>query len=128
MPLQRISLALRPTGRARSLADRTTVIRLFDAYAGLLTARQQLLVRLYYHDDLSLGEIAGRLRVSRQAVFDSLRRSLHEMRYVEARLRVLAAAGRNGRRISANKFPMCAVCWMRCASRYSSIPVSKLTM
>ena len=93
-----MSLARRPSGRARSLADRTTVIRLFDAYAGLLTARQQLLVRLYYHEDLSLGEIAGRLRVSRQAVFDSLRRSVHEMRYIEDRVRVLAAAGRNGRR------------------------------
>src|SRR5215469_1276084 len=98
MPLQKTSRSLRPSGRARSLADRTTVIRLFDAYAGLLTPRQQLLVRLYYHDDLSLGEIAGRLRVSRQAVFDSLRRSVHEMRHVEDRLRVLAAAGGNGRR------------------------------
>lgn len=98
MPLQRISSTPRTTVRASSLADRTTVIRLFDAYAGLLTARQQSLVRLYYHEDLSLGEIAGRLGVSRQAVFDSLRRSVHEMRHVEDRLRVLATTGRNGRR------------------------------
>jgi len=54
MPLQKMSSA-RLSGRARSLADRTAVIRLFDAYAGLLTARQQLLVRMYYHEDLSLG-------------------------------------------------------------------------
>ena len=91
MPLQKTS------SRARNLADRTAVIRLFDAYAGLLTARQQALVRMYYHEDLSLGEIAGRLRVSRQAVFDSLRRSVHEMRRLEDRLRVLEGAGRNGR-------------------------------
>lgn len=97
MPLQKTPSAPRLTGRARSLADRTAVIRLFDAYAGLLTARQQRLVRMYYHEDLSLGEIAGRLRVSRQAVFDSLRRSVGEVRYLEDRLRVLSDAGRNGR-------------------------------
>jgi predicted DNA-binding protein YlxM (UPF0122 family) len=90
MPLQKTP------PRTRSLADRTAVIRLFDAYAGVLTARQQALVRMYYHEDLSLGEIAGRRRVSRQAVFDSLRRSVQEMRHLEERLRVLAAAGRNG--------------------------------
>ncbi|HEV2281185.1 MAG TPA: sigma factor-like helix-turn-helix DNA-binding protein [bacterium] len=97
MPLQKIPSAPRLNGRARSLADRTAVIRLFDAYAGLLTARQQRLVRMYYHEDLSLGEIGGRLRVSRQAVFDSLRRSVDEVRHLEDRLRVLADAGRNGR-------------------------------
>jgi len=91
MPLQKTS------SRARSLADRTAVIRLFDAYAGVLTVRQQALVRMYYHEDLSLGEIAGRLRVSRQAVFDSLRRSVHEVRRLEDRLRMLEGAGRNGR-------------------------------
>ena len=96
MPLQK-TLASRSPGRARSLADRTAVIRLFDAYAGLLTARQQRLVRMYYHEDLSLGEIAGRLRVSRQAVFDSLRRSVREVRHLEDRLGVLARTGRNGR-------------------------------
>jgi predicted DNA-binding protein YlxM (UPF0122 family) len=97
MPLQKTPSAPRLNGRARNLADRTAVIRLFDAYAGLLTPRQQRLVRLYYHEDLSLGEIAGGLRVSRQAVFDSLRRSVDEMRHLEDRLRVLADAGRNGR-------------------------------
>jgi predicted DNA-binding protein YlxM (UPF0122 family) len=97
MPLQKISSAARLNGRARSLADRTAMIRLFDAYAGLLTPRQQRLVRMYYHEDLSLGEIAGRLRVSRQAVFDSLRRSVDEVRHLEDQLRVLAGGGRNGR-------------------------------
>lgn len=70
------------------------VARLFDAYADLLTERQRTLLRLYYHDDLSLGEIAGRVGVTRQAVFDSLRRSIAEMRHLEARLGVLAARDR----------------------------------
>jgi hypothetical protein len=73
------------------------VIRLCDAYAGLLTPHQQRLLHMYYHEDLSLGEIAQGLRVSRQAVFDGLRRAVGEMRHLEERLGVLAAAGRNGR-------------------------------
>jgi len=97
MPLQKIGPTLRPAGRARGLAERTAVIRLCDAYAGLLTAHQQRLLHMYYHEDLSLGEIAQGLRVSRQAVFDGLRRAVGEMRHLEERLGVLAIAGRNGR-------------------------------
>ncbi len=63
----------------RVLADRFTVIRLFDLYARLLTPRQQQLVRMYFHEDLSLGEIAEYFGVTRQAIHDSLRRSLLEL-------------------------------------------------
>lgn len=87
--------------RTRRLDDRSAVIRLFDAYAGLLTARQQLVVRMYYHDDLSLGEIAERLHVSRQAVFDGLRRAVGEMRRLEDGLRMLGGSRRNGRDAAA---------------------------
>ena len=73
------------------------IIRLFDAYADLLTARQHALVRMYYHDDLSLAEIAGRFGVSRQAVFDGLRRAVAEMRHLEDRLGVLAGRTRAAR-------------------------------
>ncbi len=89
MPLQRI-VSGDTHGRVRSLAERTLVIGLFDAYAELLTERQRMLVRMYYHDDLSLGEIAARRRVSRQAVSDALRRSVAEMQRLEHRLGVAA--------------------------------------
>src|SRR2546422_7740109 len=68
----------------RSLSERMWVVRLIEAYSRLLTAHQQRILRLYYLDDLSLGEIAERLHVTRQAVFDGLRRSLRELRRVEA--------------------------------------------
>ncbi|HBG09939.1 MAG: YlxM family DNA-binding protein [Limnochordia bacterium] len=47
---------------------------LFDYYGPLLTERQQDIFQLYFNDDLSLGEIAEELRISRQAVYDTLRR------------------------------------------------------
>ncbi len=86
----------------RLLADRFTYIRLFDAYARLLTPRQQQLVALYFHDDLSLSEIAQRLGVTRQAVHDSLRRSLAELaRYEELLGLVQRARGEDRRRQAA---------------------------
>jgi len=74
------------------------VVRLIEAYGRLLTAHQQRVLRLYYLDDLSLGEIAERLHVTRQAVFDGLRRSLRELRRVEASLRLLQARDGGARR------------------------------
>jgi len=68
------------------LAGRLAAARLMDAYGRLLTAHQQQLLRLYYLDDLSLGEIAERARVSRQAVFDGLRRAVREMERMDRSL------------------------------------------
>ena len=96
MPLQRAPLARR-TGLPRALEGRTAVVRLFDAYAGLLTERQKRILRLYYHDDLSLGEIAARAGVTRQAVFDSLRRSVRVLWLFERHVGVLAERDRHAR-------------------------------
>lgn len=48
---------------------------LYDFYGQLLTDRQRRFVELYYAHDLSLGEIAEQFGVSRQAVYDTLKRS-----------------------------------------------------
>jgi len=97
MPLQGQSPDRHDNGLPRALIGRTAVVRLFDAYAALFTARQRSMLRMYYHDDLSLGEIAGRAGVTRQAVFDSLRRSVVELRALEERLGVLADRRRRAR-------------------------------
>ncbi len=90
MPLQRLSSNRSGARLPRRLEGRTEVVRLLDAYAEMLTEHQQVLLRLYYHDDLSLSEIAGEVGVTRQAVFDSLRRSVAELERLEDRLRLLA--------------------------------------
>lgn len=76
----------------RELTERLTIVRLIEAYGGLVTVRQLHLLRLYYLDDLSLGEVAAQLKVTRQAVFDSVRRSVEELNRLEGSLRLLATA------------------------------------
>ena len=55
-------------------------------YGGLLTQKQQDALRLYYEEDLSLGEIADELEVSRQNVHELITRSAQKLRKYEAAL------------------------------------------
>ncbi len=48
---------------------------LFEFYSTLLTEKQMNYIELYYGDDLSLGEIAEEYDVSRQAVYDNIKRT-----------------------------------------------------
>ena len=48
---------------------------LFEFYAALLTDKQMKYIELYYADDYSLAEIAEEFGVSRQAVYDNIKRT-----------------------------------------------------
>ncbi|EOT51340.1 MULTISPECIES: putative DNA-binding protein [Enterococcus] len=48
---------------------------LFEFYSTLLTQKQMNYMELYYADDFSLGEIAEEYGVSRQAVYDNIKRT-----------------------------------------------------
>ena len=48
---------------------------LFEFYAELLTDKQMNYIELYYADDYSLAEIAEEFQVSRQAVYDNIKRT-----------------------------------------------------
>jgi len=73
----------------RALGDRLRLIILFDVYGELLSERRRTLLQLYYLRDLSLGEIAEMLKITRQAVFDSLHRSVDELERLERSLHTL---------------------------------------
>ena len=55
-------------------------------YGGLLTERQLSALRLHYEEDLSLGEIAEELGVSRQNVHELITRSVQKLRRYEEAL------------------------------------------
>ena len=56
---------------------------LFDTYGGMLTEKQRSCFDMRYNQDLSLGEIAEELGVSRQAVNDNLTRTEALLRRME---------------------------------------------
>ena len=62
---------------------------LIDIYGVLLTNNQLNILELYYMEDLSLKEIAEELNVSRNAVHDSLKRSLVTLEDYEEKLKLL---------------------------------------
>lgn len=61
---------------------------LFDFYQPLLTEKQRSYMEYYYLDDLSLGEIAEEYEVSRQAVYDNIRRTGAMLEDYENKLRL----------------------------------------
>jgi predicted DNA-binding protein YlxM (UPF0122 family) len=65
------------------------VVALADLYGPLLTPRQREAIGLYYGEDMSLAEVAGRAGVTRQAVHDLLRRAVGVLEGVEGRLGLL---------------------------------------
>ena len=62
---------------------------LFAYYGPLLTKGQQEYFEDYYYNDLSLGEIADNYHVSRQAVYDNLKRSSRALEKYEDKLHKL---------------------------------------
>ncbi|MGL5328936.1 MAG: YlxM family DNA-binding protein [Peptostreptococcaceae bacterium] len=63
---------------------------LFEQYKELLTEKQREIVSLYYEEDHSLGEISENLNVSRQSVYDTLKRSEKILRDYEDKLQLLS--------------------------------------
>ena len=67
---------------------------LFDFYAELLTDKQKDYLDLYYHQDLSLSEIAENEGITRQGVRDVIARAEGILRHMEERLGLVAKYGR----------------------------------
>lgn len=63
---------------------------LFDYYGSLLTEKQRTFLIRYYHDDESLGEIADEYQISRQAVYEHIKRAQMMLHEYEDKLRLLA--------------------------------------
>ncbi|MGI6469552.1 MAG: YlxM family DNA-binding protein [Syntrophomonadaceae bacterium] len=62
------------------------VIMLKDLYGSLLTEKQAQVLAWHYEQDLSLSEIAEQMEISKQAVYDLLRRSENTLNSYERHL------------------------------------------
>ncbi|KAB2337483.1 putative DNA-binding protein [Cytobacillus depressus] len=72
------------------MLEKTTRMNyLYDFYQSLLTPKQRSYMSLYYLDDYSLGEIADEYDVSRQAVYDNIKRTEAMLEEYEEKLLLL---------------------------------------
>lgn len=62
---------------------------LFDFYGKLLSEKQRTIIDLYYNYDLSLGEIGEELGISRQGVYDTLKRAEENLYQYEETLKLV---------------------------------------
>lgn len=71
------------------MEERWLMSLLLDFYGELLTDRQRDCLALHYESDLSLGEIAEQMQVSRQAVHDNIHRAEQLLRTYEEKLQLV---------------------------------------
>lgn len=71
------------------MLEKTTRMNyLFDFYQVLLTPKQQRYMNMYYAEDYSLGEISELSDVSRQAIYDNIKRTEEVLETYEAQLQL----------------------------------------
>ncbi|MEG0012559.1 MAG: sigma factor-like helix-turn-helix DNA-binding protein [Cellulosilyticaceae bacterium] len=61
---------------------------LFDFYQELLTEKQRELITEYYFNDLSLGELATMYNISRQSIFDTIKKAQQKLIDYENKLQL----------------------------------------
>ncbi|NLW45069.1 MAG: DNA-binding protein [Syntrophomonadaceae bacterium] len=66
------------------------LILLYDFYGPLLTDRQKQAIELYYEADLGLSEVARQMGITRQGVYDLLKRTENTLEEYELKLRLVA--------------------------------------
>ncbi|MCG7407528.1 putative DNA-binding protein [Paenibacillus sp. ACRRX] len=71
------------------LAKTNRINMLFDFYDQLLTEKQQTFLKCYFQDDFSLGEIAAEFGISRQAVYEHIKRAEQTLETYESKLQLL---------------------------------------
>ncbi len=72
--------------------------RLLDFYGNLLTEKQKKVATMFFNDNISLSEIAGLDGLTRQAVYDLIRRVKDILNQYESKL------GLYGKYIESKKF------------------------
>ena len=73
---------------SEDLEKKTYYACLFEYYKNLLTTKQVDIFISYYDEDYSLSEIAESLNISRNAVWDTLKKVVSLLKYYEDKLKL----------------------------------------
>lgn len=79
---------------------------LLDFYGELLTQKQRDCFDLHYNEDLSLSEIAGELGISRQGVWDNIRRAEAALTEIESKTGLIRRFTHTRQRLEALSLKM----------------------
>lgn len=78
-----------PQGRVSRELQMDSIAReslLYDFYGALLTDKKRQVMECYHEDDMSLAEIAAEMKISRAAVYDSLKSAEQQLEKYEEKL------------------------------------------
>ncbi|MFS1513229.1 putative DNA-binding protein [Chengkuizengella sp. SCS-71B] len=76
---------------AEKMLEKTNRVNLlFDFYQNLLTEKQQTYLKFYFQDDYSLGEIAEQFQISRQAIYEHIKRAEQVLEQYESKLHLVS--------------------------------------
>jgi len=67
----------------------TEISLLLDFYGQLITKRQFEILDLHYNNDYSLGEIAEQMNISRQGVYDNIKKGKAALSSLEEKLKLI---------------------------------------
>lgn len=65
--------------------------QLIDFYGKLLTEKQYQYLIDYYFNDLTIVEMADKYKISKNAIFDSIKKSIKELEWYESKLNLIAS-------------------------------------
>ena len=85
---------------------------LLDYYGELLTEKQRECFDLHYNEDLSLSEIAEQLGISRQGVWDNIRRAESAMQEMERKTGLIRKTQENRETLGMLKSRLDKLCEM----------------
>jgi len=79
--------------RGVKMEEKVEISMLCDLYGKLLTEKQLAFLEDYYNNDLSLSEIAENNNITRQAVRDTIQKSVKKLRDYEEKLMFIKRFG-----------------------------------
>ena len=86
-----------------NIEERVQVAILSKYYGGMLTERQQDILKMYVDNNLSLAEVSAELGISRQAVKDALDNAMSSLKTMEEKLQFISRDDNIKKQIEENQ-------------------------